>query len=30
MTDLREGSHAWSTHVMEFFAISTAVLAPSP
>jgi uncharacterized protein YbjQ (UPF0145 family) len=24
--DIREGSHAWKTHVIEFFAVGTAVL----
>ena len=25
-SDLHEGSHGWSTHVIEFFAIGTAVV----
>ena len=26
LADLHEGSHGWSTHVIEFFAIGTAVV----
>jgi hypothetical protein len=28
-SDLHEGNHGWSSHVIEFFAIGTAVL-PTP